>query len=156
MAARAGRRVHERPRKFLAGLVDDLLAWAEHEFRLSRPLDDGASQRDHLESAARQLKALGKTPKEDVVPEGPPFPELLDYLWDWFTSLSLGIGISGMAPPVVTWVDVAAWRQQTGEIVEPWEARALVALGALRAGIAAEKTKKAAKEPRAPKRSKTR
>lgn len=123
-----------------------MLAWAEHEFRLGQPLDDGASQREHLESAARQLKALGKPMKEELVPEGPPFPDLLDYLWSWFAEISLGLAVSGMAPPVVTWADVAAWRAQTGEVVEPWEARAIVSLGSLRAGIAAEAAREKSKQ----------
>lgn len=126
-----------------------MLAWAEHEFRLGQRLEDGASQRDHLESAARQLKASGRGPKVDPVPDGPPFPDELDYLWAWFDEISLGIAITGMAPPVVTWVDLIAWQTTTGIItLEGWEARTLVMLGALRAGISAEKTKAEAKQPR--------
>ncbi|MCW5695776.1 MAG: hypothetical protein KIS96_03465 [Bauldia sp.] len=149
-------RVHERPGKFLAGLVDELLEWAEHEFRLDRKLDDGATERDHLESAARQLKALGRQPKAEPTVDGPPFPDELDYLYRWFMEISLGLASSGMAPAVVTWRDITDWQEQTGEIVEPWEARALVSLGALRASIAVEKTKKKAKTPSEPKPKKPR
>lgn len=92
------------------------------------------------------MKALGQPVKDDVAPEGPPFPDLLDYLWTWFAEISIGIASTGMAPPVVTWADVAAWRQQTGEVMEPWEARAIVSLGALRAGIAAEAAREKSKQ----------
>ena len=75
-----------------------------------------------------------------VVDAGPEFPELLDYLWRWFQEISIGLAPNGFAPPVVTWEALRAWQAATrvGEI-EPWEARTLVQLGMLRAGIQSEK-----------------
>lgn len=48
-----------------------------------------------------------------------------------------------MAPPVVTWIDIEAWRSAMGVgEVEPWEAATLVQLGMLRASVLAEKANK--------------
>lgn len=78
-----------------------------------------------------------------AIPAGPPFPDDLSYLWEWFTEISAGLAAGGFGPPTVTWEAIAAWRRlaDIGPI-EPWEARALVRLGLLRAEIAAEGQKK--------------
>jgi hypothetical protein len=39
----------------------------------------------------------------------------------------------------VTWRDVADWMRLTGNVLEPWEARAIVTLGLVRANIVSEK-----------------
>lgn len=118
------------------------MAYAEHEFRNARPLSDGAPVGDHLASGARQLANLPgrKKPPPEVIPEGPPFPEELDYLWDWWIQLSRGLPQNGMGPAVVSWLDIQAWRiaMDIGPI-DPWEADALVRLGLLRAVVQSEK-----------------
>ena len=61
----------------------------------------------------------------------------------WFEVLSAGLAVNGMAPPVVTWIDIEAWRSAMGVgEVEPWEAATLVQLGMLRASVLAEKANK--------------
>ncbi len=83
-----------------------------------------------------------------VVPSGdgggPSCPPELFYLWRYFIELSQGIGSGGFGPAVVTWADLRAWRFQMGIELAPWEARALVMLGSLRASIASEQTAKTA------------
>ncbi|QUS39557.1 hypothetical protein RPMA_12455 [Tardiphaga alba] len=76
------------------------------------------------------------------MPEGPEPPALLLYLWEWFFEISMGLAISGMAPPVVTWEGLAAWRMQMGIELEPWEARTIVRLGYLRAAVLSEEKPK--------------
>jgi hypothetical protein len=82
----------------------------------------------------------------EVVPEGPPFPDEVEYLWRWFNELSLGIASNGMSPAQVTWRDVEAWARMTSRSLATWEARALVTLGVARANIAAQEAAK----PKAP------
>lgn len=116
---------------------------AEHEFRLDRKREDGASEREHLESAKRQIAKLpgwkGK-PASAVVPDGAAVPDALLYLWAWFHEHSQGLAQNGMGYPAVTWEGLAAWCGLTGILLEPWEAQAMVHLGALRAGIEGEKS----------------
>lgn len=84
----------------------------------------------------------GKKRIAPVVPAGPPFPEELDYLWGWFGELAAGLSSNGFGPPLVTWEAIAAW-QRLADIgpIEPWEARTLVQLGMLRAGITGEQAR---------------
>jgi hypothetical protein len=100
---------------------------------------DGATQGDHLASAARQWEKLGRKPKAAAVSEGPAMPDLLRYLWDWFCEVSLGLSISGMAPPVVTWEGLLAWSRLRRLDLEPWEAGAIVTMGTIRASVYSEK-----------------
>ncbi len=116
------------------------MEFAEHEFRNARPMDDGASVGDHLASAQRQLAMLPGRRKPPPEPNTPPFPEELDYLWDWFLELFQGVVHNGMAEPTVTWEALRAW-QIACDIgpIEPWEAKVLVALGSMRARVMSEK-----------------
>jgi hypothetical protein len=49
----AGRAVRRRPRKFFAGVHEQLIAYARHQRRLAEPQDDGGSLGQHLQAAAR-------------------------------------------------------------------------------------------------------
>jgi hypothetical protein len=128
-----------------------LIAWAEVQFRGNRRTADGATEREHTESGKAQWAAIPAAlrrpdrrdrppvaaPKREAQPE---FPALLGYLWGWFQELSLGLAPTGFGPAVVTWEALRAWREIMGIDLQAWEARALVALGMLRASIAAEKS----------------
>lgn len=122
-----------------------MIAWAEHEFRYRRPTADGSSEADHQESAARQWAAMPaalrpksrKISTQSDAVAGPPFPDELDYLWEWFREISFGLNPNGLVPALVGWRDIRAWRAEMDiGPLEPWEARALVELGLLRASIA--------------------
>ena len=80
-------------------------------------------------------------PAPSLAEISPQFPDLLDYLWQWFQELSLGIAPTGFGPAVITWETLRSWREIMGIDLEAWEARALVMLGMLRASIAAESTR---------------
>ena len=69
-------------------------------------------------------------------------PALLAYLWEWFCEISMGLAVSGMAPPVVTWEGLAAWRAQMDITLEPWEARAVMRMSCLRANVLSEEKPK--------------
>lgn len=76
--------------------------------------------------------------KVRVEPPTPPFPVVLAYLWAWFCDISAGIAGNGTTPPVITWEAAAAWAISTGINPEPWEYRAMLVLGAMRANIISE------------------
>jgi hypothetical protein len=129
----------ERRCKFFAEALEALCAYAEPVFRSSRKLDDGASQAEHQASAARQLAALGrKAAARQADPDLPAFPWALEHLWDLFLDLVIGVASNGMAPPVVTWRDVEAFDAAADLDLAPWEKRALVRLGNLRAMVLSE------------------
>ena len=129
-------------RKFYEGLVGELIEFAERQFKLSRKAPDGASERDHLASAARQLALAGKKlPKAlDPVVNEEQCPEGAEYLWRWLLEIVMGIDGNGFAPPVISWAHLDAWCRLRGVALEPWEALALVQLGVIRAVVLSEKT----------------
>lgn len=60
-----------------------------------------------------------------------------------------------MAPPQIAWTELDAWCRHTRTDLDPWEAEAIVQLGALRAGVMAEKAaeeRKQSKDTDKPKR----
>jgi hypothetical protein len=101
-------------------------------------LNDGASVEEHSASAARQWAALGKKVKIAAIDDGPECPPALTYLWGYFCEIASGLPSTGFGPPVVTWEALAAWSAFMRIALEPWEARALVELGACRASVDAE------------------
>jgi hypothetical protein len=130
------------------------MEFAEYQFRQSRKTVDGASEGDHLESAARQLAQLpGQRRRRrdvtDLIPEEPPYPEELDYLFRWFMEITFGLPSNGFGPALVTWEALIAW-QSLMDIgpLEPWEAKTLVDLGMLRAQVASEKAEQDRKQRR--------
>jgi hypothetical protein len=110
------------------------------EFRKSRPTSDGSTEGEQFESAARQLKALGMDKAAALAsPQGPSFPEPLDYLWSWFIQHSMGMASGGMSYPVITWEGLQAWSWLMQIELEPWEAAVMVTLSVTRANVHAER-----------------
>lgn len=72
---------------------------------------------------------------------------MIAYLWRWFNEVIAGVPSSGMGPQVMTWSDIRAWSDLTGEVLEPWEARALVTLGMTRAAVLSEEATKKHGDP---------
>lgn len=121
-----------------------LYAYAEWQFRRGRRLGDGSTEGDNKDSVVRQQSKFFGKKKEEARKtfEGPPeFPEPLRYLWSWFQEISLGIASNGMSYPVITWRDLEAWSNLTGQELQPREARNIIGLGNLRANIMSEKPK---------------
>lgn len=69
----------EQDRKFYQALTDALLAFAEREFTLSAPQDDGATLRDHLLILE---KRTGE--RHELMAEAPPMPKGGDHVWGMF------------------------------------------------------------------------
>jgi hypothetical protein len=127
-----------------------LKEYADWFFRQNLTAADGAAVADHLESGRRQLEALPgyKRNVEELVPEAPPFPEELGYLWSWFRQLLVGVQGNGMVPPQISWETLRAWQLCMGiGVLDPWEAETLVYLGALRASIQSEHLERQRKKP---------
>lgn len=76
---------------------------------------------------------------------GPPLPQALAYLWIYFQEHSMGLSQTGMGPAVVTWESLSGWCALTGITLLPWEAKAMVRLGVMRATVEAEKLSKETK-----------
>jgi len=99
-------------------------------------LNDGASEGEHLGAAAQTLRKIGRGDKARAINEdgAPPFPFELEYLWSTFHDVSMGLVVSGMALPTITWETLQAYEQLNGSL-EPWERRALMRLSSARAHI---------------------
>jgi hypothetical protein len=93
------------------------------------------------------MAALGwKKAAAEILPDTPPFPSELSYLWSWYCQHSMGLAANGMSFPSVTWEGVAAWSDLMLVSLEPWEVLTMIRLGNLRANIESEKINKAAKQ----------
>lgn len=77
----------------------------------------------------------GTAAPKALLPPAPAFPDALGHVWAWFCEIRGGLQGNGWGCASITWRDLEAWRALTGETPEPWEARLLVRLGALRAEI---------------------
>src|SRR6476660_616151 len=100
------------------------MEYAEHVFRRGRIVNDGATQGDHLDSAARQLANLPgrkRTAPTIIIPDEPTLPEELRYLFVWFIEICGGLSSTGFGPSLVTWEALTAW-QRLMDIgpIEPW------------------------------------
>lgn len=82
------------------------------------------------------MGGLAKKPAALSEPE-PEFPEQIAYLWNWFGEIIEGCE-PGLGPAVVTWQALVSWADVMRNDLEPWEARTLVRLGAVRAAILSE------------------
>jgi hypothetical protein len=135
--------LHRQRNKFYAALVEQLVEFAEHEFRLERRAG-GATEREHLSNAERQIANIpGWRGPPTALDEAPPFPEELRYLWVWFSQHCWGLQVTGMAMPRVSWEGLAAWCSLMDVALLPWEASALVQLGNVRANAMTPKSTEA-------------
>jgi len=101
---RASRRSDPRPRKFFAEVREQLIAFADHQFLLSRPAGDGQPQRAHIEAAAAQGSVQAAL---DL--QGPELPHCAAHVWDWYCELSAATPSTGMGPGVLTHLQVESW-----------------------------------------------
>jgi hypothetical protein len=101
------------------------MAYAAHEATMRKPDERGFAQRDHLRGLVRRGMA---TEAQRRLLAGPPFPDLLAYLWDWFMELDRARTIGMNGPDLLTYQVIDAWARLTGR--EPWphEVAALISL----------------------------
>ncbi len=88
-------------------MIEELLEFAEHSFKLSKTDQDGLTEREHLQEVERQT---GKTPQALI---GPQFPTLVSHIWSAFVSLSSArtAGMSGPNP--ITYTEIKSWLELT-------------------------------------------
>lgn len=84
------------------------------QFRLSRPVDTGGTEREHLVAAWR---VTGRRPKEF---DGAEIPQAAQPLWEAFLELHHARAV-GFAPEPISFSDLVAWQQATGVSLSPWE-----------------------------------
>jgi hypothetical protein len=116
--------MHDHAR-FFRGELTALMAVIAHEATLARPTKDGAGSRAHLLNAAKRGHAVSI-----AALRSPPFPEALDYLYEWFRELGAGRGEGFHGPAPLTHQGIAAWAQLTDRAPEPHEVDGLLALDA--------------------------
>jgi len=100
--------------------------YARHYVEANR-IVEGVAQREHWEASARGGSAVARAQLN-----APPFPEELDYLWEWAWALHgrSGAHMGGMAP--LSYGTIADWSRLTGTVIDPLEVEALIQLdGAL-------------------------
>ncbi len=108
----------------------------------------GASQRDHILEACRQL---GKTPEELGYPElafddeAPLIPDEGLYLWNFFQELSSGRINSGFGPTALSWSDVDAWVRLTSTPLSPYEVLTIRSMDAAFLSAYAKETERRSK-----------
>ena len=96
------------------------MSWAEHQFKLNKPDQNGTTEREHLEQVERQI---GR--RIEALEAPTPFPMLISHVWSAFIALSSsrGSGFSGPAP--ITFEQIKAWKDLTETSIEPWEIEAI-------------------------------
>lgn len=96
----------------------------------------GATRRQHLESAAKQGNPAAIAELAAV----PPLPLRVGYLWGWWCELAAGrqsgMGLNGLA-----WSEIRAWQQLTGRAIALWELEVIRSIDALFLAAQQEKPK---------------
>ena len=115
MAGGTGVHLHRGPGQLLGKLIDELLLYAEQEFKLGK-VKGGATVEAHLLQAQ---KSGANVAAELDNPH--PYPWELDYLYDWFSILSR-TRASGFDHCPIQFSEMQAYIQLQGMDMEPWEA----------------------------------
>lgn len=50
-----------------------------------------------------------------------PLPKVISPIWNAFIAMHDARGSNGHAPNAITWQDIAAWQQVSGNALTPWE-----------------------------------
>lgn len=102
-----------------------MIAYAGHEFRLSRLGKDGKSLRETLQTVERMTR---RRPAELDNPH--PLSPLVAHLWLRFCELA-GARQGGFGPQPILWQEIESYARQMGLAMQRWELRALRALDRL-------------------------
>lgn len=73
--------------------------------------------------------------KQAAEDTGPYCPDELVHVWNWFAEIISGVAPNGMGPSQVTWRDVLAWSQLTGEQPSAFEVRVILGLSGKRVEV---------------------
>jgi hypothetical protein len=101
------------------------MVYAAHVAVMQKPDEKGFAQRAHLQGLVKRGRA---TAAQRRLLDGPPFPESLDYLWEWHMELARTRNYNMNGPEPLTYPAVDAWARLTGREPEPYEVDALFRL----------------------------
>ena len=111
-------------------MIEELLEFAEHSFKLSKTDQEGVTEREHLQEVERQT---GKTPQALI---GPQFPTLVSHIWSAFISLSNGRSMGFSGPNPIGYEQIKAWKELTETPLKAWEIEAIKRLDVVYLGVA--------------------
>jgi hypothetical protein len=97
-----------------------------------------ATYRQHLEAAAKQ----GDPEAEWELASQPPLPVGMDHVWGYFMDLHQTRPAGGFGPGRIPRTEIAAWQDQEGIALQPWEIRAITVLDAAWIAAVAEQQEK--------------
>lgn len=69
-----------------------------------------------------------RTGKRPALLDGPPFPQSLEYVWEWFDELSDARRTGDFGVASLTYSDIDAWARLTGQHPSPYDVRLLIDL----------------------------
>lgn len=108
-----------------------MIQWAEHNFKLNKPTESGATEREHLEQVERQT---GR--KVEALEPPTDFPILLSHIWSAFISLSNGRSMGFSGPNPIGYEQIKAWKELTETPLAAWEIEAIKRLDVVYLGVA--------------------
>lgn len=97
-----------------------MLAHARHEFWLNSTDRQGVTVSDHYLQLGREADL-----------EGPDFPDVVGYLWDYFMELHAARPVGAMGAGPLTFEGIKAWSDLTHRELSPWEVKALKDIDAI-------------------------
>lgn len=104
----------------------NLLEFAEAQFILDKPKDDGSTEREHLMNYWRQ-----RSFRPNIKPEAlkfEPLDTLIEYLWEIFYDLGSRRAYTENGPMLVSWSEIQAYCNLKKISFAQWELSALARL----------------------------
>jgi len=108
-----------------------LCEWAEHQFKLNKPTESGATEREHLEQVERQT---GR--KIEALESPTEFPVVISHVWSAFITLSNSRSAGFSGPNPITYEQIKAWKELTETPLASWEVEAIKRLDVVYLGVA--------------------
>lgn len=105
--------------------------WAEHQFKLNKPTESGATEREHLEQVERQT---GR--KIEALESPTEFPVVISHVWSAFITLSNSRSAGFSGPNPITYEQIKAWKELTETPLASWEVEAIKRLDVVYLGVA--------------------
>ena len=92
------------------------MAFARHQFELSKPQEDGTPLLVHLQVMEEKTGRV-----HPMIEDAPPLPVGCGQLWSDFLELHGSRGSTGWGPQRITFADLRAWQEVRRVRLQPWE-----------------------------------
>ena len=102
-----------------------MLEFAEFNFKLNLPDQNGTTQREHLEQVERQ------TGRRPTALESPAFPLLVSHIWSAFILLSSTRSAGFSGPNPISYEEIRTWKELTETPLDAREVEAIKRLDAV-------------------------